>query len=115
MNADERRLLQNGKSDVDASNQSKPVVCEVKGTPREADGGLRNRGETGSSYLQNYHIVSLLDDDNLSERQYHGVTHVIQDDQSNQQVMDMIVLSELIDFLNDSVDTIKKQKAKYDA
>ncbi len=106
---------------------SKPRILEYKfsldgliediesGEKNAKDLGLVVVWETGSSYLQNYHIVSLLDDDNLSERLYHGVTHVIQDYHSNQRVMDMIVRSELIEYLNDHVETVKKQKAKYDA
>ncbi len=78
------------------------------------DLGLIVVWETGSQFKQNYHIVSLLDPDNLSERQYHGITHVIQDYQSNQRVMDMIVLGELVEFLNDPVEAVKKQKEKYD-
>lgn len=106
---------------------SKPKILEYKfsldGLIEDIDSGEKNAKdlglvvvwETGESYLQNYHILSLLDEDNLSERQYHGVTHVIQDCQSNQRVMDMIVLSELVKFLNDPATTIVEQKAKYDA
>lgn len=106
---------------------SKPRILEYKfsldGLIEDVESGEKNAKdlglvvvwETGKMYQQNFHIVSLLDEDNLAERQYHGVTHVIQDYQSNQRVMDMIVLSELIEYLNDPAGTVAKQKAKYDA
>jgi hypothetical protein len=52
--------------------------------------------------------------DNLSERQYHGVTHVIQNQQTSAREMDLIVLSELVGFLNDPKQAAKLQKKKYD-
>lgn len=70
--------------------------------------------ETGSDYEGNYHITSLLDEDNLSERQYHGVTHVITNLASRQKEMDLIVLSELIDHLNDPDSSMLQQKEKYE-
>jgi hypothetical protein len=106
---------------------SKPRILEYKfsldgliediesGEKNAKDLGLVVVWETGSSYQQNYHIVTLLDEDNLAERQYHGVTHVIQDYQSSQRIMDMIVLSELIEYLNDPAQTAIRQKAKYDS
>jgi hypothetical protein len=106
---------------------SKPRILEYKfsldgliediesGEKNSKDIGLVVVWETGDSYLQNYHIVSLLDDDNLAERQYHGVTHVIQDYHSSHRVMDMIVLSELIQYLNDPKATTASQKKKYES
>jgi len=70
--------------------------------------------ETGSDYEGNYHITSLLDPDNLTERQYHGVTHVMTSISTGQKEMDLIVLSELVQYLNDPVSTIAAQKRKYE-
>ena len=70
--------------------------------------------KTGDLYEGHYHITSLLDTDNLSERQYHGITHILTNTNSGQKEMDLIVLEELIDYLNDPAKTMKAQKQKYD-
>lgn len=70
--------------------------------------------ETGELYKENYHITSLLDSDNLSLRQYHGVTHIMTNYTTDQKEMDLIVLSELIEYLNDSEKAQINQKNKYD-
>jgi hypothetical protein len=85
------------------------------GTKNSNDIGLVVTWETGIDYQGNYHITSLLDPDNLSERQYHGVTHVVTNLNSNQREMDLVVLEELVDFLNDPEKTIRDQKHKYDS
>tara|TARA_E500000305_G_scaffold52786_1_gene41623 strand:+ start:339761 stop:341776 length:2016 start_codon:yes stop_codon:yes gene_type:complete len=69
--------------------------------------------ETGEKYIENYEITSLLDSDNLSLRQYHGVTHVMTNLTSGQKEMDLIVLSELIQHLNDPEKSQEIQKTKY--
>jgi hypothetical protein len=33
--------------------------------------------KTGENYLEKYKVSSLLDEDNISSREYHGVTHVM--------------------------------------
>ncbi len=105
---------------------TKPKILEYKltldglmedlesGDKNEKDMGLVVVWETGEQYLERYHILSLLDDDNLNERQYHGVTHVMQNYQTSTRVMDLIVLSELIQRLNDPQASAKAQKKKYD-
>jgi len=70
--------------------------------------------ETGDLYKGNYHITSLLDENNLSLRQYHGVTHLITNLTTGQKEMDLIVLSELIRFLNDPTSELPSQIVKYD-
>ncbi len=70
--------------------------------------------ETGTLYKGNYRITSLLDADNLSLRQYHGLTHIITNQTTDQKEMDLIVLSELIAHLNNSEESSKNQKAKYE-
>ncbi|WP_395738743.1 hypothetical protein [Prosthecobacter sp.] len=110
----------------DEGFETKPRILEYKfsldgliedlesGDKNAKDIGLVVVWETGDSYQHNYQIVSLLDPDNLSERQYHGVTHVVQNLQTNAREMDLIVLSELINFLNSSTIEIANQKKKYD-
>jgi len=105
---------------------SKPKILEYKytldgliedidsGDKSAKDIGLVVVWETGDMYQQNYHILSLLDEDNLADRQYHGVTHVIQNIQSTAREMDMIVLRELVEYLNDPKAAKLSQKKKYD-
>ena len=105
---------------------SKPKILEYKfsldGLIEDLENGEKNAKdialvvvwETGDLYQHNYYILSLLDEDNLSERQYHGVTHVIQNHQTSAREMDLIVLSELVDYLNDPKGAAQRQKKKYD-
>jgi hypothetical protein len=69
--------------------------------------------ETGVDYLGNYSITSLLNPDNLAERQYHGVTHIMTNETTGQKEMDLVVLKELIDYLNDPVVELENQIIKY--
>jgi hypothetical protein len=70
--------------------------------------------ETGDSYKANYKITSLIDENNLALREYHGVTHIITNINTGQKEMDLIVLSELINLLNDAKRTMKAQIKKYE-
>lgn len=105
---------------------SRPMVLEYKysldglieniedGSKNSNDIGLVIVWETGDNYLGSYKITSLLDADNVSSRQYHGVTHVMTNLNTDQREMDLIVLSELISYLNDPIEAQLKQKKKYD-
>ena len=70
--------------------------------------------ETGENYKANYKITSLIDENNLALREYHGVTHTITNINTGQKEMDLIVLSELIALLNNTKATIKAQIKKYE-
>lgn len=70
--------------------------------------------ETGEDYQENYSITSLLNEDNLAERQYHGVTHLMTNLSTHQKEMDLIVLKELISYLNDPDLETKNQIEKYE-
>lgn len=70
--------------------------------------------ETGEMYKERYGITSLLLPENSDQRQYHGITHVLSDLESGTKHCDLIVLSELVDFLNDRDRSIEKQRAKYE-
>lgn len=70
--------------------------------------------ETGNGYLERYGITSLLVPENADQRQYHGVTHVLTDLESGAKLCDLIILSELVDFLNDSIGTADIQREKYE-
>jgi hypothetical protein len=78
------------------------------------DIGLVVVWETGEKYKEAYQITSLLDSDNLSLRQYHGATHTVTETATEQRVLDLIVLQELVDYLNDPKATEEKQRAKYE-
>jgi Histidine kinase-, DNA gyrase B-, and HSP90-like ATPase len=105
---------------------SQPKILEYKytldgliedisaGEKNVKDVGLVVVWDTGKLYEGQHYIVSLLDPANLSERQYHGVTHVIQNYQTQAREMDLIVLKELIDYLNNPKKTIAAQKKKYE-
>lgn len=69
---------------------------------------------TGRDFLSNYAITSLLDEDNLNLRQYHGITHLMTNLTNGQKEMDLIVLSELISYLNNPDIEILNQRQKYE-
>jgi hypothetical protein len=105
---------------------SDPKVLEYKfsldGLIEDIDSGVKNSNdislvvvwETGEEYKENYKITSFLDPDNLTLREYHGVTHSITNINTEQREMELIVLSELIEFLNDQASTIETQREKYE-
>jgi hypothetical protein len=68
--------------------------------------------ESGEDYGQLFGLTSLLIDDGSSEREYHGVTHTLSDEHGN-HVMDVILLRDLIGFLNDPIEEGKRQ-AEYE-
>ncbi len=106
--------------------ESKPKVLEYKKSfdglieniedesKNSNDIGLVVVWETGEDFRSLFAFTSLLDDNNLNLRQYHGVTHIVTNLQTGQREMDLIVLSELIDYLNDPDETKKAQKLKYE-
>lgn len=69
---------------------------------------------TGDSYKERYGITSLLLPENADQRQYHGITHVLTDLESGAIHCDLIVLSELIEYLNDSTAASDHQRKKYE-
>lgn len=112
--------------DFDLPFNSAPQIIEYKysldGLIEDIDNGTKNSNdislivvwETGELYRRNYHITSLLDPDNLTQREYHGITHTVTNLNTNQKEMDLIVLSELIEFLADQENAIKCQIKKYE-
>ena len=114
------------RDNVQSGFKSEPKILEYKfsldaliedietGTKNSNDIDLVVVWETGKDYQGNYLITSLLDPDNLSERAYHGITHVMTNLNTGQREMDLIVLQELVDFLNDEVGEIDRQRKKYE-
>lgn len=70
--------------------------------------------ETGDLYLEKYGITSLLISDNASQRQYHGVTHILYDLETGARHCDLIILEELIKHLNDPKTSEDHQVNKYE-
>lgn len=64
-------------------------------------------------YKERYQVVPLLHPDNIHLREFHGVTHELHDDHTGQKRMDLVVLSELISYLNDASKEADNQYKKY--
>lgn len=69
---------------------------------------------TGDTYKERYGITSLLLPENADQRQYHGVTHVLNDLESGAKLCDLIILEELIAYLNNPNETAESQRKKYE-
>ena len=59
-------------------------------------------------------ISSLLVPDNISERQYHGATHVATNLSYHQLEFTIICLKDLVSFLITGSEEIERQKSLYD-
>jgi len=70
--------------------------------------------ETGRTYPERYGMTSLLLPENVDQRQYHGVTHILYDIETGAKHCELIILSELIQYLNAPEETAELQRAKYD-
>lgn len=104
---------------------SDPKVLEYKysldGLIEDIEAGIKNTNdinlvvawEAGTRYKDNYFIESLLVDGNESLRQYHGVTHCLRVASSGSYVFDIILLKDLILYLNKS-DESKVLQDSYD-
>lgn len=57
--------------------------------------------ETGTLYKERLGITSLLVPENADQRGFHGVMHFLNDLDSGNKSCDLIILSELIEYLND--------------
>lgn len=69
---------------------------------------------TGEMYKERYGITSLLMPENVDQRQYHGVTHILSDVETGAKHCDLIVLSELVSSLNSPQETADQQRQKYE-
>jgi hypothetical protein len=110
---------------TDVGFQSKPYVLEFKhgfdslitdfdnGEKSETSIKLVIVWDLQTRYKEQYDVVPLLHPDNIHLRQFHGVTHELHDQHSGQKRMDVIVLSEMISYLNDAPLEIDNQYKKY--
>ncbi len=69
---------------------------------------------TGDLYKERYGITSLLIPENADQRQYHGLTHVLTDIETGAKTCDLIILEELVSYLNDPVACAAVQREKYE-
>jgi hypothetical protein len=96
--------------------------CSIDGLIEDLKDGEKNSNdldmlvvwETGNKWKNNYYIASCLDKDNIYLRPYHGVTHIMYNRYTNEHEMNLIVLEELIDFLNNPEEEEERQKQKYE-
>lgn len=70
--------------------------------------------ETGDLYESRYALSTVLIPENADQRQYHGVTHVLQDLETGNKHCDLIILKELIQHLNDPGESNSLQRDKYE-
>lgn len=100
---------------------SEPQVLEYKysldGLIEDIESGIKNSNdislvvawEAGERYKDNYVIESLLVKGNEDLRRYHGVTHHLHDANTNEYVCDLILIKDLVFYLNDPVESEKMQ------
>ncbi len=100
----------------------KPKVLEYKfsldGLVEDINNGKKNSNdinlviawESGEEYKMSFYIKSLLLDENLPEREYHGVTHRMFDHTTNEHICDLILLKDLVEYLNDQETSVKNQQ-----
>ena len=69
--------------------------------------------QAGELYKRNYYIESLLLEENISLRSYHGVTHRLRDISTSEYVSELILLKDLILYLCDYDKCIEFQE-QYD-
>lgn len=105
---------------------SHPKVLEYKfsldGLIEDVQSGIKNTNDiglvvawqVGEMYKEKFLITSMLIEENINLRQYHGVTHKLLDISTNEVVADLILLSDLIQYLNNQEECIKKQEELYE-
>jgi len=105
-----------------ADYNSRPWILEYKysvdGLIREFDNEEKKENEinlviaweTGELWRKNYQVTSLLDIVNLHHREFHGLTHVFN---SATTKFFAIILSELVEYLNNFDKSQQTQKQKY--
>lgn len=67
----------------------------------------------GEKWKRRYSVTPLLHYSNLHHREIHGITHIIRNSATGQHVFWAIMLSELIDYINDPDNVQEYQRQKY--
>jgi hypothetical protein len=106
--------------------RSRPYVLEYKfsvdGLVHEFESGDKHEGNVNlvvawrmdQEWRQRYEVTSLLDLRHLSAREFHGQTHVFRDSASGDIRFYGVILSELIDYLNNVHGVQAAQATTYD-
>ena len=101
---------------------SDPQVLEYKfsidGLVEDIESGMKNTNdiylvvawEAGERYKDNFIIESLLVDGNETLRQYHGVTHRLHDASTSEFVCDLVLLKDLVLYLNKCTESKELQE-----
>jgi hypothetical protein len=111
------------KENIDKPYTSAPGILEYKysfnGLIEEIEAGGKDARhvrlvvawEMGNMWSTKYEIIPLLHLDNLQHRYFHGGTHIIKNAYTDEIVFPAIILSELIDYINnpDAVQDYQKQ------
>ncbi len=84
-----------------------------KGQKNERQIDLVIAWEIGKNWQKRYEIIPLLHLDNLQHRYFHGGTHIIKDSSTGDRVFPAIILSELIDYINNPDDAQDYQRKTY--
>lgn len=79
----------------------------------QKDIGLVVAWEMGDKWEERYDITPLLHMDNVHHRYFHGATHIANSAMSSDSVFPMIILSELVDYINDPLSVQELQVSKY--
>ena len=85
-----------------------------KNIKKEQDIDLVVAWELGEDWPTRYRITSLLHYDHLQYRSFHGGTHLVENSSTGDIIFPIIILSELIDYLNDPDSAEKYQADTYE-
>jgi hypothetical protein len=90
------------------------LIVEVeKADKKEDEICLLVAWEMGKKWQTRYEVTSLLDLDNIHHRYFHGGTHLIKNSVTGTLIFPAIILSDLIDFVNDPDGVQSYQKSAY--
>ena len=84
-----------------------------KNEKQERDINLVVCWDSGDRWKSRYSINSLLLEENLHYRTFHGATHDVRSAATGSRVFFLIVLSDLVDYLNKPSECISTQRTKY--
>ena len=66
--------------------------------------------EAGSDWKENYKVTSLLLPENVHHRPFHGATHLVSQAMTGTNAFFMVVLRDLVEYLNDPKGSVKSQQ-----
>lgn len=84
-----------------------------KGEKTEKNINLVIAWEMGKNWRKRYEITPLLYLENIQHRYFHGGTHIIKNSLTGEQIFPIIILSELIDYINNPDEVQDYQKDTY--